>query len=221
MSVVAEVSRAGEGPRLRGRPKVVSDEARREGLIELALEIFGEVGYERTSMDLVAARARISKQTLYRLFPGKSALFAAVVDRHRRFVLALPGDYDDLPMEEALAAIFRADIDAESYGRRMMLVEAVLPETARHPEIIETLRRFGADPAREELAAWLERQMEAGRIDRTRDAAILADILVHMIFGVSRLHTGCGAKPWPDLPDRGTLVRRCIEVFLNGVTPRR
>jgi AcrR family transcriptional regulator len=52
--------------------------ATRARLIEIAAELFGERGYEGTSIDEVLERAEVSKGALYHHFPSKEALFEAV-----------------------------------------------------------------------------------------------------------------------------------------------
>src|SRR5882757_6888055 len=44
-----------------------------------AMDVLREVGYEDLTMDLIASRARCSKATLYRLWPGKPQLVAAAL----------------------------------------------------------------------------------------------------------------------------------------------
>jgi AcrR family transcriptional regulator len=48
--------------------------ARESAICGAALELLAEVGYEQMSMDAVAARARASKATIYRRWPGKREL---------------------------------------------------------------------------------------------------------------------------------------------------
>ncbi len=61
--------------RPRGRPGGSSGAA----LLTIARQVFLANGYAGTTMDAVAAGARISKQTLYRQYPSKDVLYAAVV----------------------------------------------------------------------------------------------------------------------------------------------
>ena len=56
-------------------------EAREQEILDITLDLIGEVGYERMSMDVLAARARASKATLYRRWPGKAQLVAEAVRR--------------------------------------------------------------------------------------------------------------------------------------------
>ena len=70
----------------------------REHILKAAKDVFLEMGYERASMDVVAARAETSKRTLYAHFESKDKLFLAVVDLVRELYLGrlkVPEDYSD------------------------------------------------------------------------------------------------------------------------------
>ena len=68
-------ARADEGPARRGRRK----EARPGELLDAALDLFVEKGFAATRSEEVAARAGVSKGTLFLYFPSKEELFKAVV----------------------------------------------------------------------------------------------------------------------------------------------
>jgi len=55
--------------------------ARRAQLIEIGRTVFAERGYEATSVEEIAARAKVSKPVLYDHFGGKEGLYAVVIDR--------------------------------------------------------------------------------------------------------------------------------------------
>src|SRR5215831_13639199 len=55
------------------------DTGARERVLAAALELVGRDGLARLSMDEVAATAGVSRASLYRLFPGKPALFREVL----------------------------------------------------------------------------------------------------------------------------------------------
>jgi len=67
--------------RPQGRPR---DASRDTAILEAALALVGELGYDRVSMDAVAARARASKATIYRRWSSKGALVSAAVRCRRR-----------------------------------------------------------------------------------------------------------------------------------------
>lgn len=194
------------------------DDAQRRLIADCAQELFLEKGYGRTTTDEVAARCRISKHTLYRLFPGKPALFAAIVELHRQAMLALPGDYDGLPLDRALERIFMIDIDPQADKQRVALLRLVMLEAHQSPELGEIIRRHGADKSRAELANWLALQAKSGVLV-IDDPDSAARILMDMIFGAIAFKA-IDNLSWPGDEDRNAHIRRCIAVFLNGVRPR-
>src|SRR3954453_13351061 len=74
----------------------------REHILDTAKLAFLEDGFERTSMDAIAARAETSKRSLYAHFPTKDALFLAVVGRIRTLFgarMRTPAEYSEEPSE--------------------------------------------------------------------------------------------------------------------------
>ncbi|MCU1354963.1 MAG: TetR-family transcriptional regulator [Acidimicrobiales bacterium] len=67
---------------LRNRPRQARSAARVELLLDVAEEVFEEVGYDTATTNLVASRAGVPVGTLYRWFPDKSALAEALTDRY-------------------------------------------------------------------------------------------------------------------------------------------
>jgi AcrR family transcriptional regulator len=202
----------------RGRPKLLSDESQKALIVDGARQLFLERGYGRTTTDDVAAQCRISKQKLYRLFPGKPALFAAVVDAHRHSMLALPGDYNAMPLDEALLKIFHFDIDAAVERERIALLQMVVHEARQFPELEAILRQYGAERSRDELAKWLIAQHRRGRI-RIDNGRRTAQILMDMIFGAVVPKIG-DSVVLQQAAQRRKHVRQCIAIFLNGVAAR-
>ena len=68
-------------PKARGR---MSREARRDQLLDIAVEMFTERGYDAVSMDELARRAGISKPIVYDHFGSKDGVFNACVERNTR-----------------------------------------------------------------------------------------------------------------------------------------
>jgi AcrR family transcriptional regulator len=204
--------------RPRGRPKAFSEETRRGRIIESAFDVFLDLGYAGTTTDIVAARCGISKRTLYEVFSSKTELFRAIVVAHRRTMLDLPCDHDGRPSADALASIFWIDIEPKLERRRSAFIHLVMTEIRQFPEIGDMLRRDGVEESRRLLADWLTLERDRGAIasdDVQRDAGMLMD----MIFGGLAIRPGSTPKRL-DRNQRRNYIRRCIDVFLNGVSPR-
>ena len=61
--------------------------ARRAQLVEVARAVFAKYGYEATSVEEIAERAKVSKPVVYEHFGGKEGLYAVVVDREMDYVV--------------------------------------------------------------------------------------------------------------------------------------
>lgn len=86
-----------ESPSTRqaGRPR---DETREQAILQAVIEVLAEVGYDRMTMDAVASRAKASKATIYRRWPGKAELVAAALQQRTVFGEPYP-DLGDLRAE--------------------------------------------------------------------------------------------------------------------------
>jgi TetR/AcrR family transcriptional regulator, mexJK operon transcriptional repressor len=210
---MSEITRRG-----RGRPKVMSEEVQRACIVDCAKKLFLKKGYGSTTTDEIATVCRISKQTLYGMFAGKAALFAAVIEAYHENLLELPGQYDDLPLDEALERIFKIDTEGEVDRERVGLLRLLVTESPKYPEIGIITRQHGYEKAQGDLAAWLADQRRRGLIS-IDDVDSAARMLSDMVFSPIILKA-IGDPQWPNPQKRQAHTRRCISVFLNGVRPR-
>jgi TetR/AcrR family transcriptional regulator of autoinduction and epiphytic fitness len=75
---------------------------KRVAIVDAAIEEFLAAGYDATSMDRIAARASVSKRTVYNHFPSKEALFAAIL--HQLWDASQTGDAPTYRADEPLRA---------------------------------------------------------------------------------------------------------------------
>jgi AcrR family transcriptional regulator len=144
----------------------------RAHILWTAKQVFLEQGFERASMDEIAARAQTSKRSLYAHFGSKENVYIEVVDLVRDLYLArlgMPGDYAEDPAEALTRFLARVSgqVRWEQVVRtcRLAIAEAErLPDAARGyytvimgapvQRISEFLvRRFGWDAAPADAAA--------------------------------------------------------------------
>jgi len=69
--------------------KKLTAAARRAQLIQVGRQVFAEKGYEATSVEEIAACAKVSKPIVYEHFGGKEGLYAVVVDREMEYVIGV------------------------------------------------------------------------------------------------------------------------------------
>jgi AcrR family transcriptional regulator len=108
----------------------MSSAQRREQLISVGRRIFAEKGIDATSVEEVAARAKVSKPVVYEHFGGKEGLYAVVVDREMRALLdrlttALTAGHPRELLEQAALALLDY-IEEETDGFRVLVRESPL-----------------------------------------------------------------------------------------------
>lgn len=202
----------------RGRPKVHSDEEQRAKIVRLSLDLFVRNGYGATSMDDIAHGCHISKRTLYRLFPRKIDLFAAMVEEHRHSMLIFPTHDSQIAIETQLERVFLVDIGPEAEQQRAGFIRMAVIESRHFPELRQIMRKEGGDKSKALLADWLAEATVMGLID-VDDPMVAAGILMDMMFGAIALKTGQGEE-WPGDADRPAYMRQCIRYFVNGIRNR-
>jgi AcrR family transcriptional regulator len=101
---------------------------RREQLIAIGRQLFAERGFDATSIEEIAARAKVSKPVVYEHFGGKEGLYAVVVDREVRALLerittALTAGHPRELLEQAALALLDY-IEEETDGFRVLVRES-------------------------------------------------------------------------------------------------
>lgn len=207
-------SRPPSAPPSRQRRK----EARPQELTEAALALFVEKGYAATRLDEIAARAGVSKGTLYLYFDSKEALFKAVI---REGVIPaieageamLAEQLDDPP---ALLAAFLncwwEDIGNTALGgiSKLMMSEAGnFPEVARYYD--EEVIQRGLALLRTVIQTGIDRGMFRAVNTRYIDTLMIAP-LVHLAIWRHSFATCCS-----HIIDPRAYVEAHIDLVLNGL----
>ena len=203
--------------RCRGRPQLRSDEETRQIVYEAARHAFAVDGYAATSTEELARRAGISTKTLYRLFPGKAALFEAMVSNRLDRLLSDVNlrtadgvDIDDglrAALLDCAALVLDPDVVA--------LQRIVLQESAAFPELAVAFYRNGIVRTASALARWLRAQVKRELI-ALDDVEEAAGILVGMIASAPQRAAIYGGVPLPSRSEIERRVRTCAALFLDG-----
>ena len=148
----------------------------RERILEAALEMLGQVGLAELSMDELAERANVSRATLYRLIPGKAALFRELIAAYSPWepiarVLESSGAATDDQPERVIPNVTRALSEALS-GRTAVLLRMVFDMARGDPDTAAGVQR-AMSRGLPDLIAYLDRQMAAGRLRRTHPVLAL------------------------------------------------
>ena len=196
----------------------------RERLRDAAHRLFLQQGYLATSIDAILAEAGISsKETLYRHYANKEALFVDVLSSltmeqpgFSEQLAALPAPHDLSSLRQALTQLSRAILSMMSQPGYLPLVRMIIAEAPRFPQL-GTL--FFSTVTQRGLA------MLTALLREAREQQIIADldfdVVTHTLLGglltyvlTSLVPVGEAAPP-PAL-DRADAV---VEVIMRALTP--
>ena len=174
-------------------------------ILEATSELLAEHGLREITIDAVAARARVSKASVYRRWPSKGTLAfdAFVTEFLERQPLPDTGDLRH-DLELVLGGWVRAVRDTTT-GRTL---KGLIAEVQRDPGLAEAWQERFVKPVRERLGLVIQRAVARGELQPGVDGALLLDLL----FGPAyhRLLHG-------HLPLDARFVRGVVEAVMAGV----
>ena len=142
-------------------------------LLTVTLQVLRETGYDKFTVDEVAARAHASKTTVYRRWPSKAELVCAAFAYRIRGEHKLPPDSGSL-REDLLRLAEIIARDADEYGRT---IAGILAAGERSPQLRETLVNDLHRDRKEQVHGVLRRAVERGEISPEVISDDLWDVL--------------------------------------------
>ncbi len=152
-----------------GRPPREQAGEVEERILDAAGKVFLERGFEGATIDEIAEEARASKPTIYARFPGKEALFTAVMARKVRENtstedLAATGS----TIEERLRSLASAILDKALAPDAIGLMRVTVAEARRFPDLASSVHRMARERGLETIGQLLG---ELAKSDATMGAS--------------------------------------------------
>jgi AcrR family transcriptional regulator len=201
-----------------GRPRSGEAGQLSEIVIETALAMFRQRGFETTTIGAVAEACGMSKHTLYRRFPTKEALFAAAVARERETIMAKlavidVGGLDTMSaLHETCAALFEIAVSPGSTDLYRMCIGAVPKFPLIGTEFAITEGRI------QEMLIPLVAQAQREGILAPQDPVQLSGHLYYSIIGEIWGHALLGLAYVQDYDRRRSVFDANWAMFLNGTS---
>ena len=168
-------------PRTGGRPTAAGSAELAARILDAAAELFLQNGFAATSIEAVSANAGVSKRTLYARFPGKDAVFLAVVQRLvGTWLTGFDAAVEAAPsLEAALLTAGHHMLTVALTPSALALYRLMVAEAGRFPELAVALRDSGSRIGIERLCRLLHSHRPNASVSHL---AFLAEQFQHMVL---------------------------------------
>lgn len=157
----------------------------RERILEAAMDMIGTLGLAALSMDELALKAGVSRASLYRLFPGKPALFNSILRAYSplepvsRLVESMRDQLPEVVIPEIARVVFKT-VYGSGTPRIGLLRSVILELSSLSPDSEQAARDLVATILGS-VGAYVMTQMAAGRL-RTMHPLLALQSLVGPVF---------------------------------------
>lgn len=193
-----------EGAPPASRPRRSSgrlDRSRDPAILDAALQGVAELGYDRLSMDDIAARAGVGKAAIYRRWPSKAVVVADAIAHWRRRQGSVEAP-DTGSLRGDIDALVAAVPEFDDAGLSTIQVIVGVATAAMHnPVLAAALDDLVLDPPRRVVRLLLDHALARGEITAGRDLSLIPDVALGL--NVLRVMTG--------RPVDRVFVRRVLE----------
>ena len=166
----------------RGQPARLGrkrDPSRDTVILDAALEVLAEAGFDGMTMDMVAVRAKAGKGTVYRRWPSKAEMVLDAVGRMEDSEV----DRDRLPdtgtLRGDLIAMIRPSSLVEG-ERRLKVMAGLASMMSRHAELAEAGNAAVVEPWVGTLHVLMQRAVESGEVPASADIETVSRVIPSM-----------------------------------------
>jgi AcrR family transcriptional regulator len=205
---------------------------RRQRILEAALDVFAELGFDGATNKDIAARADVTPGLIYFYFPGKEELFFAAFAHQAeqafaRFQLPTGDEPDPRPPAQVIREAVGSLVDALDEPRSLSVYRMIMRATFHSEDregrgrIVEDARCYMRDLGQRigtGFRAYLDAEIARGRL-RPVNTALAAQIIMHStIMAAMRRASG---DPVLGALSRDELVDNIVGICLHGLLPER
>ena len=195
-------------------------EARPGELLDAALDLFVEKGFAATRSEEVAARAGVSKGTLFLYFPSKEELFKAVVRenlvRHQtegaEEIARFEGTTPEL-LEYLMLEWWRRYGATKASG----ISKLVMTEASNFPDLARFFQEEVVTPGHAMIRSILQRGMDRGEFRPVNMTLTIHSVLAPLLFLVTWKHSMAPCCPSSQHIDPETFIRHHADLLVRGL----
>jgi TetR/AcrR family transcriptional regulator len=198
-------------------------EARPGELLDAALDLFVEKGFAATRAEEVAARAGVSKGTLFLYFPSKEELFKAVVREN------ISGRFQEWNQEferfdgntpDMLRYCMKVWWERIGASKASGITKLIMSEARNFPELAAFYHHEVILPAQQLIRRILQRGVERGEFKVLDLDYALFSVTAPMVFLIMMKHSLCACVPQDYPLDPQRYIASQVETLLHGLMMR-
>ncbi len=196
------MSTVNEAPSKRGAPKRGTPRSER-AILDAAYELLTQEGLEATTVEAIAARAGVSKVTIYKWWPNRAAVITSAFLSRSEDTLPYP---ERITREEVGEALLRM---ADSFrGATGTAIRALIAEAQVDPVVAQAFRDGYVNTRREHGTRIIRAAIDAGVIKQADP-----DVILDLLYAPLYFRLLVGHQPLTD-----EAVRAHVELALDGIT---
>ncbi|HEY5794794.1 MAG TPA: TetR/AcrR family transcriptional regulator [Bosea sp. (in: a-proteobacteria)] len=191
-----------------------------DAIAQAASEMFLADGFDRVTLDQIAQRAGVSKQTIYSHFADKEALFKAIcTELTEKLTIPLRKSVSEGDLRSTLTRLGEDTLAMMLHPASLDLHRLVMSAAVRFPELGHVAYEAGAQRMLHDLSTLLVHRSRIGDglakpLDDER-ARILAEQFIGMLRGFHQVRGLLSIKP-ATAAGRSDYVRACVDLLLRG-----
>lgn len=188
---------------------------KREAIVLAAIAEFRDTGFEVTSMDRIAARAEVSKRTVYNHFPSKEELFAEILQRLWCRIGEIPDSIyrPGVTLRDQLRGMLQSKMHTLSDSNCLDLARVALGATIHSPERAQVwLARL--DEREETFSAWIRAAQADGRL-KPADPTFAATQMHGLLKGFAFWPQVTFNKPVLSAEEQANVIESTLDMFLG------
>lgn len=200
---------------IQEKPAPSRSEHKHRAIQQAGTDVFLELGYGAATMDLIAAKAGVSKQTVYNHFQSKDGLFKATVADITSALMAplVVRDPESSTPDRLLRSLGQEFLKLMLRPSSLALYRLIVSESARFPELGAEIYAVGAGRMQATLADYLAWETRNGRLC-VADPQLAAEQFVGMLMGRMQLRALLGVRPMPDAAELKRRAEHTVSCFL-------
>lgn len=189
---------------------------RRQQILDAAVDVFAEKGYQRATMRKIATHANISPATIYIYFKGKRDLLLSIADRVIRQAWSdTQAQLASLDKETYIAAVLQDILDFVHENRAFL--QALVPEIWTDDELQDQFFNLILSPLFETGTEYLEEQIEAGQA-RPCEVEIVIPAIAGSLIMLSLFRNLAPQQFLADFSE-DDIIEELNQLYLYGLKP--